>query len=69
MMTVHEQQELPAGYTWGAHWSDPDRGQSGYYIGYVDGSAVKARTVPDRSFLLSEEEFHEAYVDANEGGE
>jgi len=38
---------VPAGYSSGAHWTDPARGRSGWYLVRDDGEAIRVETRPD----------------------
>jgi len=58
---IYEQQTLPPGYRWGAHWADMSLGRSGYYILRDDGARVRAHCTPCSEDGLSFREFAEAF--------
>lgn len=50
---------VPPGYSPGAHWTDPARGRSGWYLVRDDGEAIRVEARPDLLEVDEDDEDHD----------
>lgn len=50
---------VPAGYRPGAHWTEPARGRSGWYLVRDDGEAIRVEARPDLLEVDADDEDHD----------